>query len=120
MGTAFKLVRPDGRTRNDFRWPLTAGQSVRSDDRPVTPDDPYMGDTVNDGVCPLRPGDGLSVAHTARGLRAAGFTSPTLLTVDTSQGSHTLIEDCSVCCRPIQVEVDCSPGSLHIVSVEEL
>ncbi len=32
--------------------------------------------------------------------------------VDTTQGSHETIEDCPVCCRPIQVNVECEPGEL--------
>ncbi len=35
--------------------------------------------------------------------------------IDTSQGDHELIEDCTVCCRPISVLVECSPGDLHSV-----
>ncbi len=36
--------------------------------------------------------------------------------IDTSQGGHQMIEDCSVCCRPIQLQVRCEPG--EIVDVE--
>ena len=32
--------------------------------------------------------------------------------VDTSQGSHGTIEDCPVCCRPIQLTVECEPGEV--------
>lgn len=32
--------------------------------------------------------------------------------IDTTQGSHTTIEDCEVCCRPIEIAVECSPGVL--------
>jgi hypothetical protein len=31
---------------------------------------------------------------------------------DTSQGDHCHIEDCSVCCRPISVWVECVPGEI--------
>lgn len=34
------------------------------------------------------------------------------MTIDTSQGSTEFIEDCSVCCRPIAIEVDCQPGEV--------
>lgn len=39
------------------------------------------------------------------------------LQVDTSQGSLTMIEDCSVCCRPIMLRVECRPG--EVLAVEE-
>ena len=31
-------------------------------------------------------------------------------TVDTSQGDYTTIEDCAVCCQPIELVIACSPG----------
>jgi hypothetical protein len=42
-----------------------------------------------------------------------GETYPTM--VDTSQGSHETIEDCAVCCRPIQLTVECEPGEVFSV-----
>jgi hypothetical protein len=39
------------------------------------------------------------------------------LMVDTSQGDHTTTEDCTVCCRPIQIEVSCEPGEVIDVNV---
>ncbi|HEX8297303.1 MAG TPA: CPXCG motif-containing cysteine-rich protein [Chthoniobacteraceae bacterium] len=33
-------------------------------------------------------------------------------TIDTSQGDHSTIEDCAVCCRPITLSVSCEPGEL--------
>jgi hypothetical protein len=35
--------------------------------------------------------------------------------IDTSQGDHTTIEDCTVCCRPIQLRVTCEPGEVFDV-----
>jgi hypothetical protein len=32
------------------------------------------------------------------------------LQIDTSQSEQSLIEDCSVCCRPINLIVRCQPG----------
>jgi hypothetical protein len=32
------------------------------------------------------------------------------LQIDTSQAEQSLIEDCSVCCRPINLTVRCQPG----------
>jgi hypothetical protein len=32
------------------------------------------------------------------------------LQIDTSQSEQSLIEDCSVCCRPINLTVQCQPG----------
>jgi Cysteine-rich CPXCG len=36
--------------------------------------------------------------------------------VDTSQGDASMIEDCTVCCRPIQFFVRCEPG--EVLSLE--
>jgi Cysteine-rich CPXCG len=36
-------------------------------------------------------------------------------TIDTSQGDHTTIEDCAVCCRPIELTVACEPGEVNTV-----
>jgi len=32
--------------------------------------------------------------------------------IDTSQGDLSTIEDCPVCCRPIQLEIHCTPGEV--------
>ncbi len=34
------------------------------------------------------------------------------LNVDTSQRNQSFIEDCTVCCRPIQLAVRCEPGEI--------
>jgi len=34
------------------------------------------------------------------------------VTVDTSQGDYSTIEDCTVCCRPIQFDFECRPGEV--------
>ncbi len=34
------------------------------------------------------------------------------ISVDTAQGDVSTIEDCQVCCRPIQFEVRCEPGEI--------
>jgi hypothetical protein len=36
--------------------------------------------------------------------------------VDPSQERQSYIEDCSVCCRPIQFQVECEEGELVSVS----
>jgi hypothetical protein len=36
--------------------------------------------------------------------------------VDTSQGSSSTIEDCTVCCRPIALQFECEAG--EVLSVE--
>ena len=38
------------------------------------------------------------------------------ITIDTSQGGHDMIEDCTVCCRPIQLTIECEPGEVVNVS----
>jgi phage terminase large subunit GpA-like protein len=34
------------------------------------------------------------------------------LEVDTSQEEQDLIEDCSICCRPIPLSIRCRPGEV--------
>ncbi|MDQ6913331.1 MAG: CPXCG motif-containing cysteine-rich protein [Verrucomicrobiota bacterium] len=34
------------------------------------------------------------------------------LLIDTSQSSQSLVEDCTVCCRPIQLTILCQPGEV--------
>jgi len=34
------------------------------------------------------------------------------LEIDTSQSEQDLIEDCSVCCRPINLTIRCRPGEI--------
>jgi hypothetical protein len=38
------------------------------------------------------------------------------LQVDTSQREQSLIEDCTVCCRPIALTIRCRPGEIESVS----
>jgi hypothetical protein len=38
------------------------------------------------------------------------------LQIDTSQREQTLIEDCTVCCRPIVLTIQCRPGAVLSVS----
>jgi hypothetical protein len=34
------------------------------------------------------------------------------LEIDTSQSEQSLVEDCSVCCRPISLTIRCQPGTI--------
>jgi transcription elongation factor Elf1 len=36
--------------------------------------------------------------------------------VDSSQNSYSTVEDCPVCCRPIELEIECAPGEIFSVS----
>jgi hypothetical protein len=38
--------------------------------------------------------------------------------IDTSQGSFSTIEDCQVCCRPMQINVECAAGEIAFVDVQ--
>jgi hypothetical protein len=38
-------------------------------------------------------------------------------TADTSQGSYSTIEDCEVCCAPMNIEVVCEVGEVEDVRV---
>jgi hypothetical protein len=41
------------------------------------------------------------------------------LQIDTSQREQSLIEDCTVCCRPIALTIQCRPGEVLRVSENE-
>jgi hypothetical protein len=32
--------------------------------------------------------------------------------IDTSESEQSFIEDCTVCCRPIQITLECEPGEI--------
>jgi hypothetical protein len=40
------------------------------------------------------------------------------ISVDTSQGDHTMIEDCTVCCRPMYIRIECAPGEVFGAMVD--
>ena len=40
---------------------------------------------------------------------------PLELVVDTSAGPQRYVEDCAVCCRPIEVSVDADEHGVHVV-----
>jgi Cysteine-rich CPXCG len=41
------------------------------------------------------------------------------LEIDTSQPEQSIIEDCTVCCRPIALTIRCRPGVVvNVVSVD--
>jgi len=41
------------------------------------------------------------------------------ISIDLSAGSHTLVEDCPVCCQPMTVRIDVGDdGCSHTVNVE--
>ncbi len=55
-------------------------------------------------------------------LREISFECPwcgegNALAVDTSQGGYSTIEDCTVCCRPMQLALECEPGEVTGVEV---
>ena len=39
------------------------------------------------------------------------------LQIDTSLPEQSLIEDCSVCCRPITLSIQCRPGEIVDVAI---
>jgi Cysteine-rich CPXCG len=41
------------------------------------------------------------------------------LQIDTSQAEQSLIEDCTVCCRPIHLTIRCQPGEVTDVGYGE-
>lgn len=38
--------------------------------------------------------------------------------IDTSQGDYETVEDCTVCCRPMVVRIQCVPGEVMEVTTE--
>lgn len=44
-----------------------------------------------------------------------GEVSP--VTVDATEGSNALIEDCTVCCHPIQLNIECEDGEVLAVDI---
>jgi hypothetical protein len=45
-----------------------------------------------------------------------GETFP--LQIDTSQSEQTLVEDCTVCCRPMTLSIQCQPGEVVDLQIE--
>ena len=41
-----------------------------------------------------------------------------LFFIDPSQEEQNYIEDCTVCCRPIEVTAHCEPDSGELISIE--
>ena len=41
------------------------------------------------------------------------------ISIDTMQGDCSTIEDCQVCCRPIQLTIACEPGEVLGVDVAQ-
>jgi hypothetical protein len=46
-----------------------------------------------------------------------GETFP--LQIDTSQAEQLLVEDCAICCRPMNLTLRCEPGAILNLSVTE-
>jgi phage terminase large subunit GpA-like protein len=42
-----------------------------------------------------------------------------VLEIDTSQREQDLIEDCSICCRPIALTIRCQPGEIVEISAAD-
>ncbi len=40
------------------------------------------------------------------------------LLIDTAQPEQTLVEDCTICCRPISLTIHCRPGEILEVAIE--
>ena len=38
------------------------------------------------------------------------------ISIDTTQGSYSTTEDCTVCCRPILFQVECEPGEIIAIA----
>lgn len=39
------------------------------------------------------------------------------VTIDTTQGRFVTTEDCTVCCAPMELTVECSPGEVESMEV---
>ena len=69
------------------------------------PSAPNLG---RDGACPSTIPIMQLVIETEITCPHCGEVFP--LQIDTSQSEQSLIEDCSVCCRPITLTIRCQPG----------
>jgi hypothetical protein len=58
-----------------------------------------------------------SLIETEIGCPHCGESFPLL--VDTTQREQSLVEDCSVCCRPINLTITCEPGEVLDVREQE-
>ena len=38
--------------------------------------------------------------------------------VDTSEGDCEMVVDCEVCCRPIRLQIECTPGEIGSVRAD--
>jgi hypothetical protein len=38
--------------------------------------------------------------------------------IDTSQDTTSQIEDCAICCRPIELALQCAPGEILFLEAE--
>src|SRR3990167_2057864 len=77
-----KATRPDLRTRNGFRWPIQGRVESPPPEKSRRTTDP----------CPQFPGDGLSVAKTAKGMAQGGYSPSTVLIVAVT-AAEILAED---------------------------
>lgn len=68
---AWRVVHPDGRSRNGFRWPFKGAAKV--------PAEGILRE--NTGPCPIQDGDGLCLAKTWLGARQGGIPAITGLAV---------------------------------------
>ena len=80
-----KSVRPDLRTYGGYRWPYPGGTAEC---------DPAQISRSN-SACPGRPGDGLCVATTWRGMASGGIPARTLLLVAYASGEVLGRDDCA-------------------------
>ena len=46
--------------------------------------------------------------------------APFTTVADTSEGDYTTVEDCAVCCRPMEIAFICTPGRLESASATAL
>jgi len=46
-------------------------------------------------------------------------TEPTVVVADMYISHQSFIEDCTVCCRPIEIQIFCEDGSLTSVEVSD-
>lgn len=69
MIEGWKIVRPDLRTRNGYRWPWPGNWAECDNEHPFT-----VGD-----ACPQFEGDGLCIAKTWKGAASGGYPAVTAL-----------------------------------------
>lgn len=105
---------------SDLRGLLIGGDDVPAGRLPAESESvaAVNGWSVNGWSCPGRtPGDTGVVIESDEKVRCPFCGQVFEVRIDTSNGCHRLTMDCEVCCRPLDVAVECVPGEVRSIEV---